>query len=73
MKTHTHTHTHTHTRKVHVQHTNSSANILAALDTWSLGGIIRDIIDVPFPLAASSRFISFLTFHISMFLSASVA
>lgn len=29
--------------------------------------------DVPFPLAASSRLISFFTFHISMFFSASLA
>jgi hypothetical protein len=28
--------------------------------------------DVPFPLAASRRLMSFLTFHISMFFSASV-
>jgi hypothetical protein len=28
--------------------------------------IIRDIIEVPFPRAASSRFMSFLTFHISI-------
>lgn len=35
--------------------------------------IMREIIEVPLPLAASSRFISFLTFHISMFFSASFA
>jgi hypothetical protein len=34
--------------------------------------MIKDIIDVPFPLAASRRLMSFLTFHISMFFSASV-
>jgi hypothetical protein len=34
--------------------------------------MIKEIIDVPFPLAASRRLISFLTFHISMFFSASV-
>jgi hypothetical protein len=34
--------------------------------------MIKDIMDVPFPLAASRRLMSFLTFHISMFFSASV-
>lgn len=34
--------------------------------------MIKDIIDVPFPLAASRRLMSFLTFHISIFFSASV-
>lgn len=29
--------------------------------------------DVPFPLACSSRLMSFFTFHISMFFSASLA
>ena len=35
--------------------------------------MIREIIDVPFPLACSSRLMSFFTFHISMFFSASLA
>jgi hypothetical protein len=34
--------------------------------------MIKEIIDVPFPLAASRRLMSFLTFHISIFFSASV-
>ena len=33
--------------------------------------MMRDIIDVPLPRAVSSRLMSFLTFHISMFFSAS--
>ena len=33
--------------------------------------MMREIMDVPLPLAASRRLISFLTFHISMFFSAS--
>jgi hypothetical protein len=36
-----------------------------------LGGIISEIMLVPLPRAASSRLISFFTFHISMFFSAS--
>ena len=39
------------------------------LSVWP-GGMIREIIDVPFPLAASRDLISFLTFQISTFLSA---
>lgn len=35
--------------------------------------MMREIIDVPFPLAASSRLMSFLIFHISIFFSASFA
>lgn len=35
--------------------------------------MISDIIEVPLPLAASSRLINFFTFHISMFFSASLA
>jgi hypothetical protein len=35
--------------------------------------MIKDIMDVPFPLAASRRLINFFTFHISMFFSASLA
>jgi hypothetical protein len=35
--------------------------------------MINDIMEVPFPRAASKRLISFLTFHISMFFSASFA
>jgi hypothetical protein len=35
--------------------------------------IINEIMEVPFPLAASRRLMSFLTFHISMFFSASLA
>lgn len=35
--------------------------------------IMREIMDVPFPLAASRRLISFFTFQISMFFSASLA
>lgn len=31
---------------------------------------MSDIMEVPLPLAASSRLISFLTFHISIFFSA---
>jgi hypothetical protein len=34
--------------------------------------MIKEIMEVPFPLAASRRLISFLTFQISMFFSASV-
>ena len=37
--------------------------------TWSPGGIIREIIEVPLPLAACRDLINFLTFHISTFLS----
>jgi len=33
--------------------------------------MIKDIMDVPFPLADSSLLINFFTFHISMFFSAS--
>ena len=73
-----------------VRRTNSSANILAARETWSLGAvhgewggllgraprahirIMSEIMDVPFPRAASRRLISFLTFQISMFFSASL-
>ena len=47
----------------------SSANILLTRLIWSPGGIIRDIIDVPFPLAACRDLMSFLTFQISTFLS----
>jgi len=50
---------------------NSSANILAAREIWSFGGMIKLIMEVPLPRAASRRFTSFFTFHISMFLSAS--
>jgi len=35
--------------------------------------MINEIMDVPFPLAASKRLINFFTFHISMFFSASFA
>ena len=35
--------------------------------------MMSDIMDVPFPLACSSRLMSFFTFHISMFFSASLA
>jgi hypothetical protein len=35
--------------------------------------IMREIIEVPLPRAASSRLISFLTFQISIFFSASLA
>ncbi len=35
--------------------------------------MMSDIMDVPLPLAASKRLISVLTFHISIFLSASLA
>ena len=34
---------------------------------------MSEIIEVPFPRAASRRFMSFFTFHISKFFSASVA
>ena len=37
--------------------------------TWSPGGMIREIIEVPLPLAACRDLINFLTFHISTFLS----
>lgn len=64
--------------------TYSSANILAARETWSLGAdngqcavstvgrtddsrIINEIMEVPFPLAASRRLMSFLTFQISIY------
>jgi hypothetical protein len=36
-----------------------------------LGGMMRDIMDVPFPRADSKALISFLIFHISIFLSVS--
>ena len=52
---------------------NSSANIFAARETWSFGGMIKLIIEVPLPRAASRRLINFFTFHISMFFSASFA
>ena len=45
--------------------------ILAALLCGRLR-MMREIIDVPLPLAASRRLINFLTFHISMFFSASL-
>src|SRR5690242_19909960 len=72
---------------------NSSANILAARETWYLGAVhsewwrssveaaarlkahvrmMSEIMDVPFPRAASRRLMSFLTFQISMFFSASL-
>ena len=35
--------------------------------------MISEIMEVPFPLAASKRLINFFTFHISMFFSASLA
>jgi hypothetical protein len=35
--------------------------------------MISEIMEVPFPLANSSRLMSFLTFHISMFFSVSFA
>ena len=35
--------------------------------------MIKDIIEVPFPRAASSRLINFFTFQISIFFSASLA
>jgi len=35
--------------------------------------MMREIIEVPFPRAASKRLINFLTFQISMFFSASFA
>jgi len=35
--------------------------------------MINEIMEVPFPLAASRRLINFFTFHISMFFSASFA
>ena len=35
--------------------------------------MINEIIDVPFPRAASRRLINFFTFHISIFFSASLA
>jgi len=38
-------------------------------DIWSRGGIIRDIMLVPLPLADSNALINFLIFHISIFLS----
>merc|ERR1719411_315112 len=50
----------------------SSANILDTreMHAWSPGGMIREIMEVPLPLAASRDLISFLTFQISTFLSA---
>ena len=35
--------------------------------------MMREIMEVPLPLAASRRLINFFTFHISMFFSASFA
>lgn len=76
------------------ERTNSSANILAARETWSFGAVPRrlsaqtlirsnigevdsrimsDIIEVPLPRACSRRLMSFFTFQISMFFSASLA
>jgi len=43
-----------------------------ACPKWHLR-MMSEIMDVPFPLAASRRFMSFLTFQISMFFSASLA
>lgn len=45
--------------------------LLPALDGKESLRMMREIMEVPFPLAASSRLISFLTFQISMFFSAS--
>lgn len=39
-------------------------------EIWSLGGMIREIMLVPFPRAASRLFMSLFIFHISTFLSA---
>ena len=61
--------------------------LLGRPDPWELRGklesllecsaifvrIMREIMEVPFPLAASKRLISFFTFQISMFFSASFA
>ena len=49
----------------------SSLSILLTLLTWSLGGTMRLIIDVPLPRAASRVLISFFTFHCSTAFSAS--
>ena len=43
------------------------------LISLSSSRIMSEIIEVPFPRAASRRFMSFFTFHISKFFSASVA
>lgn len=49
----------------------SSLNILFTRDIWSPGGMIRDIIEVPFPRAACKFLISFFTLNISICLSVS--
>ena len=51
---------------------NSSANIFATREIWSLGGMISDIMPVPLLRAASKLLTSFLLFQISMFLSATL-
>ena len=50
----------------------ASCNIKERL-TWSPGGMMREIMDVPFPLAFCKLLISFLTFQISTFLSEAVS
>jgi hypothetical protein len=45
---------------------------LAGSHSQAYSRMMREIMDVPFPRAASRRLISFLTFQISMFFSASL-
>jgi hypothetical protein len=49
----------------------SSARSFWTRGIWSFGGIMREIMLVPLPLAISRLLMSFLTFHTAMFLSAS--
>ena len=41
--------------------------------TWSPGGMISEIMEVPFPLASCRLLINFFTFQISTFLSEAVS
>lgn len=44
----------------------SSESILLTREIWSPGGMMSDIMDVPFPRAACRFLISFLTLNISI-------
>lgn len=46
----------------------SSESILLTREIWSPGGIMREIMEVPFPRAAWRFLISFFTLNISIFL-----
>jgi len=51
----------------------SSDNILFTREIWSPGGMMREIIEVPFPRAASKFLMSFFTLNISICVSLSSA